>query len=121
MYRFSVDHAGLCDLGFADVLRAKNVVFDSSRIAAEVVSGIGFLERGSILLRGEIVRGLAVADSLWSIPGISLAVGGGTYAASVSATVIILTILARAKALLAHPKLTTPVRLTPQLGDDLLC
>ena len=58
--------------GFADVLGTKNVVLDPSRVAAQVVSGIGFLGAGSILLRGEIVRGLTTAatsgrspESVW--------------------------------------------------------
>lgn len=73
--------------GFADVLGAKNVVLDPSWVAAQVVSGIGFLGAGSILLRGEIVRGLAAAASIWSVAGIGLAVGGGIYtAAAVGAT-----------------------------------
>jgi putative Mg2+ transporter-C (MgtC) family protein len=85
--------------GFADVLGAKNVVLDPSRIAAQVVSGIGFLGAGSILLRGEVVRGLTTAASLWSVAGIGLAVGGGMYTAAVGATIIILIILAGMKPL----------------------
>ena len=85
--------------GFADVLGAKNVVLDPSRVAAQVVSGIGFLGAGSILLRGEVVRGLTTAASLWSVAGIGLAVGGGMYTASVGATVIIFIILAGVKPL----------------------
>jgi len=85
--------------GFADVLGQKDVVLDPSRIAAQVVSGIGFLGAGAILLRGEIVRGLTTAASLWSVAGIGLAVGGGMYVAAVGATVIILIILAGIKPL----------------------
>lgn len=85
--------------GFTDALGQKNVVLDPSRIAAQVVSGIGFLGAGSILLRGEIVRGLTTAASLWSVAGIGLAVGGGMYTASVGATIIILIILAGVKPL----------------------
>ena len=54
--------------GFADILGTSHVVLDPSRIAAQVVSGIGFLGAGSILLRGEVVRGLTTAASLWSWP-----------------------------------------------------
>src|SRR5471030_34054 len=85
--------------GFFDVLTHANVVLDPSRIAAQVVSGIGFLGAGSILLRGEIVRGLTTAASLWSVAGIGLAVGGGMYTAAVGATVIIFIILAGVKPL----------------------
>jgi putative Mg2+ transporter-C (MgtC) family protein len=85
--------------GFADVLTNEHVVLDPSRIAAQVVSGIGFLGAGSILLRGEIVRGLTTAASLWSVAAIGLAVGGGLYTASIAATLIILIILAGIKPL----------------------
>lgn len=85
--------------GFADALTQKNVVLDPSRVAAQVVSGIGFLGAGSILLRGEVVRGLTTAASLWSVAGIGLAVGGGMYTAAFGATVIILIILAGIKPL----------------------
>lgn len=72
-------------------------MLDPSRIAAQVVSGIGFLGAGAILLRGEIIRGLTTAASLWSVAAIGLAVGGGLYTASVAATIIILIILAGIK------------------------
>jgi putative Mg2+ transporter-C (MgtC) family protein len=85
--------------GFADALTQKNVVLDPSRVAAQVVSGIGFLGAGSILLRGEVVRGLTTAASLWSVAGIGLAVGGGMYTAAFGATIIILVILAGVKPL----------------------
>ena len=85
--------------GFADVLGTPHVELDPSRIAAQVVSGIGFLGAGSILLRGEIVRGMTTAASLWSVAAIGLAVGGGLYVAAVAATVIILIILAGIKPL----------------------
>jgi putative Mg2+ transporter-C (MgtC) family protein len=83
--------------GFADVLGGEHIVLDPSRVAAQVVSGIGFLGAGSILLRGEIVRGLTTAASLWSVAAIGLAVGGGLYTASIAATAIILIILAGIK------------------------
>jgi putative Mg2+ transporter-C (MgtC) family protein len=85
--------------GFHDILGSEHVVLDPSRIAAQVVSGIGFLGAGSILLRGEVIRGLTTAASLWSVAAIGLAVGGGMYTASIAATIIILIILAGIKPL----------------------
>ncbi|WP_414440495.1 MgtC/SapB family protein [Burkholderia sp. 22PA0106] len=85
--------------GFADVLGKPQIVLDPSRIAAQVVSGIGFLGAGSILMRGEIVRGLTTAASLWSVAAVGLAVGGGLYVAAIAATVIVLVILAGIKPL----------------------
>src|SRR5580704_17767531 len=85
--------------GFADILGTPNVVLDPSRVAAQVVSGIGFLGAGSILLRGDVVRGLTTAASLWTVAAIGLAVGGGLYTESIAATIIILVILAGIKPL----------------------
>lgn len=83
--------------GFADVLGQHDVVLDPSRVAAQVVSGIGFLGAGAILARGEVIRGLTTAASVWSVAAIGLAVGGGLYIPAVAATVIILIILAGVK------------------------
>ena len=85
--------------GFADILGTPNVTLDPSRIAAQVVSGIGFLGAGAILMRGEIIRGLTTAASLWSVAAIGLAIGGGLYTLAIAATLIILVILAGIKPL----------------------
>jgi len=85
--------------GFADILGPSHVILDPSRIAAQVVSGIGFLGAGSILLRGEVIRGLTTAASLWTVAAIGLAVGGGLYVEAVAATIVILLILAGIKPL----------------------
>jgi len=87
--------------GFGGVL-GPHVILDPSRVAAQVVSGIGFLGAGSIILRNEAVKGLTTAASLWAVAAIGLAVGGGLYYASVAATVIILVILAGLKPLEDH-------------------
>jgi putative Mg2+ transporter-C (MgtC) family protein len=57
-------------------------VLDPSRIAAQVVSGIGFLGAGVIIFRKNAVRGLTTAASVWAVSGVGLAVGGGLYAAA---------------------------------------
>jgi putative Mg2+ transporter-C (MgtC) family protein len=85
--------------GFSNILTHQNIVLDPSRIAAQVVSGIGFLGAGSILARGEIVKGLTTAASIWTVAAIGLAVGGGLYLAAGASTVIILIILAGIKPL----------------------
>ncbi|WP_441276520.1 MgtC/SapB family protein [Tardiphaga sp. 172_B4_N1_3] len=68
--------------GFSNILTHQNIVLDPSRIAAQVVSGIGFLGAGSILARGDIVKGLTTAASIWTVAAIGLAVGGGLYLAA---------------------------------------
>ncbi|MHB2206866.1 MgtC/SapB family protein [Methylobacterium sp. CM6257] len=83
--------------GFADVLGTDHVVLDPSRIAAQVVSGIGFLGAGTILLRGEVVKGLTTAASLWGVAAIGLAIGSGLYVPALAATALIVGILAGVK------------------------
>ena len=63
---------------------------DPGRIAAQVVSGIGFLGAGTILRAGVTVRGLTTAASLWTVAGVGLAVGVGLYLPAVVTTVIVL-------------------------------
>jgi len=84
--------------GFAGVL-GPHVILDPSRIAAQVVTGVGFLGAGSIILRNEVVKGLTTAASLWAVAAVGLAVGGGLYMAAAATTVIILIILAGIKPL----------------------
>jgi putative Mg2+ transporter-C (MgtC) family protein len=63
---------------------------DPGRIAAQVVSGIGFLGAGTILREGPTIRGLTTAASLWVVAGVGLAVGAGLYGAAVATVLIIL-------------------------------
>jgi putative Mg2+ transporter-C (MgtC) family protein len=74
---------------------------DPSRIAAQVVSGIGFLGAGVIIFQRdrEVVRGLTTAASVWVVAAIGLAVGGGMYITAVVGTAITLLILAGLKPL----------------------
>lgn len=85
--------------GFENAKQMEHVVLDPSRIAAQVVSGVGFLGAGSILLRGNSIRGLTTAASIWAVAALGLAAGGGLYAAAAFTTVIILIILAGLKPL----------------------
>lgn len=59
---------------------------DPSRVAAQIVSGIGFLGAGAILRYGMSVRGLTTAASLWTSAGIGMAVGAGYWYAAIAAT-----------------------------------
>ena len=66
---------------------------DPARIAAQVVTGVGFLGAGTILRSGLTVRGLTTAASIWAIAGIGVAVGTGMYILSAVGTFLILVIL----------------------------
>lgn len=87
--------------GFADVLGRPGVGLDPSRIAAQVVSGIGFLCAGTILFmqREQVIRGLTTAAGLWAVASIGLAAGAGLYAAACMATALAWIILAVLKPL----------------------
>ena len=63
---------------------------DSSRVAAQVVSGIGFLGAGTIIFQKNVVRGLTTAAGLWVTAAIGLACGTGMYIAAAIATAIVL-------------------------------
>ena len=77
--------------GFSDVLETDLVRLDPSRIASQVVSGIGFIGAGTIiLLRKQIVRGLTTAAGIWATSGIGLAIGAGMYVMGITGTVLFL-------------------------------
>src|SRR5690625_369270 len=80
--------------GFSDVLKMENIGLDPSRIAAQVVSGIGFIGAGTILfIKKNTIRGLTTASGLWTVAAIGLATGSGMYFAAGATTVIALIIL----------------------------
>ena len=61
---------------------------DPARLAAQVVSGIGFLGAGTIMKEGLTIKGLTTAASLWVVAGVGLAVGAGQYVGAVTTTII---------------------------------
>jgi putative Mg2+ transporter-C (MgtC) family protein len=68
----------------------EGVVFDPTRIAAQVVSGIGFLGAGAIIRQGLSVRGLTTAATLWVVAAIGMAAGAGYYVAAVLTTALVI-------------------------------
>jgi putative Mg2+ transporter-C (MgtC) family protein len=68
----------------------EGIVFDPTRIAAQIVSGIGFLGAGAIIRQGLSVRGLTTAATLWVVAAIGMAAGAGYYAAAVLTTALVL-------------------------------
>ena len=63
---------------------------DASRVAAQIVSGIGFIGAGTIMMNNQFVRGLTTAAGLWVAAGIGMAVGGGLYIIAVTTTIMAL-------------------------------
>jgi putative Mg2+ transporter-C (MgtC) family protein len=73
---------------FQHYLSSDLVEVDASRIAASVVSGIGFLGAGAILRTGITVRGLTTAATLWLVAAIGMAAGGAMYAVAIIVTIL---------------------------------
>lgn len=71
-----------------------NIRFDPARIPSYVISGIGFLGAGTIIVYGGTIRGLTTAASIWTVAGLGLVVGLGMYGAALLVTFIILISLA---------------------------
>jgi len=76
--------------GFADVVGDEGVSLDPSRVAAQVVSGIGFIGGGAILKYGVSIRGLTTAGSLWATAAVGMAFGSGLLVLGAAAAAIIL-------------------------------
>ncbi|MBO6117951.1 MAG: MgtC/SapB family protein [Bacteroidales bacterium] len=76
--------------GFEGFYDKDHTSFDPSRIAAQVVTGIGFLGAGTIIFRKNIIRGLTTAAGLWVTCAIGLACGCGFYYIAMAATVLVL-------------------------------
>lgn len=66
---------------------------DPSRLAAQVVSGIGFLGAGTIINKKDEVKGLTTAATLWVNAGIGLAIGAGLYAPGIATGALVLIVL----------------------------
>lgn len=72
---------------------SQRVPLDPGRIAAGVITGIGFLGAGAIIREREGIKGLTTAASLWVVAGIGLAVGCGLYSAGIFTTILALIVL----------------------------
>lgn len=77
--------------GFQEYIsKDPNIRFDPARIPSYVISGIGFLGAGTILVKGATVRGLTTAASIWIVAGLGLVIGIGMYDLAVFTTLIVL-------------------------------
>lgn len=71
--------------GFNDVINTPGYDLDPARVAAQVVSGIGFIGAGMIIIQQKTVKGLTSAAGIWTTAAIGLTVGGGLYTLSIVA------------------------------------
>lgn len=88
--------------GFGDVLGENAVVLDPSRVAAQIVSGIGFIGGGAILKYGPSIRGLTTAGSLWATAAVGFAFGSGLLILGVGVCAVILFLLWPSHMLVDH-------------------
>lgn len=81
----------LSQFGFEEILEQPyNIRLDPSRIAAQVVSGIGFIGAGTIIFQKHVVRGLTTAAGLWVTAAIGMTCGAGLYLLAGAATVLVM-------------------------------
>ncbi|MBR6964104.1 MAG: MgtC/SapB family protein [Prevotella sp.] len=76
--------------GFNEVLQVGTVRLDPSRVAAQVVSGIGFIGAGTIMIQKHAVKGLTTAAGVWVTAAIGLTCGAGMYMLAAVATLLVL-------------------------------
>jgi putative Mg2+ transporter-C (MgtC) family protein len=105
--------------GFQD-MKDWNVALDPSRIAAQVVSGVGFLGAGMIFMQKQTIKGLTTAAGVWATAGVGMAIGSGLYLLGIGGTLIILIgqiILHRRFNWLASPRIEQlAIRMTNEPG-----
>lgn len=110
--------------GFDDVLTAGRIVLDPSRIAAQVVSGIGFIGGGVIFMRRDMVRGLTTAASVWFTAAVGMTCGAGlvllALATMLGYFIIMLGFPVLARRLPKSRKLPVELQLSYQDGRGLL-
>lgn len=75
--------------GFDSVL-GESITLDPARVAAQVVSGIGFIGAGTIIFQKHVIKGLTTAAGLWATSAIGLASGSGMYMLAVTSTLLVL-------------------------------
>ena len=91
--------AGSCMFTGLGLIPEFGKAVDPTRIAAQIVTGVGFLGAGSILRQGELVRGLTTAASIWVAASLGMAVGFGYYFVAVFMTIVVVVILLAVKPL----------------------
>ena len=110
--------------GFMDVLANGRIVLDPSRVAAQIVSGIGFIGGGVIFMRRDVVRGLTTAASIWLTAALGMACGAGLPVLAVATTVGHIIIMFLFPKLIEHlpreRRLSSQLRIAYEEGHGLL-
>ena len=76
--------------GCLDIFTTYGINVDSTRIASNIVTGVGFLGAGVIFVRGASIKGLTTAEGIWTTAGVGMAIGTGMYAIGIYSTLVIM-------------------------------
>lgn len=110
--------------GFTDVLVPQRIIVDPSRVAAQIVSGIGFLGAGLIFVRRDAVRGLTTAATVWMTAGVGMACGAGLPLLGLTVTgmyfIVMLALTPLARRLPLSRNAPSNVRVTYEDGKGVL-
>lgn len=108
--------------GFSDLAGLRGIALDPSRVAAQIVTGIGFLGAGIIFVQNQTVVGLTTAAGVWATAGIGMCIGSGMYVIGLATTLIIVaaqTVLHMQVNWLAVPK-TKQISIRVENSPDIL-
>lgn len=76
--------------GFFDLLQYEGLRADASRIASNVITGVGFLGAGVIFVRDVSIKGLTTAAGIWATASVGLAIGSGMYTVGIGASILMI-------------------------------
>lgn len=76
--------------GFSDIITKHGIDLDPSRIAAQIVSGVGFLGAGMIFMRKNTISGLTTAAGIWATSAIGMTIGSGLYAIGIATSILLI-------------------------------
>ncbi len=108
---------------FADLATAENYKgTDGSRVASQIVTGIGFLGAGIIFYRRDMLHGLTTAAGVWATAGIGMAIGAGMYIIGVVSTLILvlLQIILHKPYKIFRARIVTSLRMTVKMEDGII-
>lgn len=78
--------------GFNDLAFGEDFRLDPSRVASQIVSGVGFLGAGMIFIQKQAVKGLTTAAGIWATSGIGMAIGSGMYVIGITTSLVIVVV-----------------------------